>query len=31
VIDSVHPLTRVEEALAVLEGRSQFGKVLVEP
>jgi NADPH:quinone reductase-like Zn-dependent oxidoreductase len=31
VIDSVHPLERVEDALAVLEGRSQFGKVVVEP
>ncbi|WNB86504.1 zinc-binding dehydrogenase [Cellulomonas sp. ATA003] len=31
VVDSVHPLERVEDALRVLEGRHQFGKVLVEP
>lgn len=31
VIDSVHPLERVDDALAALEGPSRFGKVVVEP
>ena len=31
VIDSVHPLDRVDDALAALEGTQRFGKVVVEP